>query len=236
MRRTPLLPAALVLLALAGCATGGPPHRGGGRHRFGPPGDMPRLFVSPAGEVFRGAPGEPPPIAAWFHEADADGNGEISFPEFQADFRRAFAAYDADHDGEIGPEEVARYETEIFPEMATRGGGFGGGGGGGPRMGGGGRRGGGMGGGMGGGFGGGGSRGRGGPPGGMAYRMSGAARFGLLPIAHPIMEADADFNRGVSRLEWDQAAATRFGMLDTAHNGRLTLQGLAAMRRGPPGR
>jgi hypothetical protein len=70
---------------------------------------------------------------------------------------------------------------------------------------------------------------------GGAYRMSGGARFGLLPISHPIMAADADFNRGVSRLEWDQAAASRFALLDTAHNGRLTLQGLVALRRRPPG-
>ena len=134
MRHQSVLSATL-LLALAGCATNGPPHRGGG-HRFGPPGDMPRLFVSPAGQVFRAEPGAPTPIAAWFAQADTDGDGTIIYAEFQADFRRAFASFDTDHDGEIGPDEVTSYETEIFPEMATRGrSGFGGGG---PGMGGGG--------------------------------------------------------------------------------------------------
>jgi hypothetical protein len=129
---------------------------------------------------------------------------------------------DADHDGEIGPAEVARYEQEILPEMQSRVGPGGGGmrmmrgrrmrrGSGGRRelqQGGGGRRGG---------------------MGAMAM-MSGAARFGLLPIAHPIMDADTNFNRGVSREEFTQAAARRFAMLDTQHVGRLTLQQLIEAR------
>lgn len=227
-----LLTAAGAALSFSGGATASPPHRGGGG-----PGDRPHLFVSPAGEVFREAPGASPPIESWFHQADANGDGAIGFLEFQADFRRAFAAFDTNHDGEIGPEEVAHYETEIFPEMAMRGrGGFTGGGrrpageggGGGEGMGRGGR----------GGFGG---EGFGGAPRGSAarrgggYVMGGAARFGLLPISHPIMTADADFNRGISPAEYDQAAATRFNQLDTAHNGRLTLEGLIALRRRPPG-
>jgi hypothetical protein len=233
---------AAAFLTLTACAAGGPHHRGPGR--FGPPGEMPRLFVSPAGQVFRTAPGEPPPIAAWFRQADENGDGAISFAEFQADFRRAFAAFDSDHDGEIGPDEVTRYETEILPEMATRGrGAFGGGSpgagmgpggrGGGEHGGGSGRGGGGRRGGGGAGRGGGGAGAGAGAPG--AYRMSGAARFGLLPISHPIMAADADFNRGVSRAEYDQAAASRFSQLDMAHNGRLTLDALTALRRRPPG-
>jgi Ca2+-binding EF-hand superfamily protein len=204
------------------------------------------LFVSPAGKPFRGAPGQPAPIEAWFAEADADHDGTISYAEFQADFRRYFAELDTNHDGEIAPDEVTRYETEILPEMHSGGGGgFGGGGGGG--MGGrgggggggmGGRGGGGMGG-HGGGMGGrGGGGGFGGAPrgggassgGGMGYFPSGAARFGLLPIPHPIMSADEDLNRGVSIAEWDHAAASRFNLLDEAHNGRLTLPELQARR------
>ena len=227
-----LVTAAGAALMFSGSATASPPHRGGGGPRDGA-----RLFVSPAGEVFRETPGAPPPIEAWFRQADANGDGVIGYLEFQADFRRAFATFDTDHDGEIGPEEVAHYETEIFPEIATRGrGGFTGGsrrpageGGGGEGMGRSGR----------GGYGG---EGFGGAPrgsaarrGGGAYMMGGAARFGLLPISHPIMTADADFNRGVSRAEFDQAAATRFPQLDTAHNGRLTLEALIELRRHPPG-
>jgi hypothetical protein len=80
-----------------------------------------------------------------------------------------------------------------------------------------------------------------GRPGGMGAMamMSGAARFGLLPIAHPIMDADTNFNRGVSREEFTQAAARRFAMLDTGHTGRLTLQQLIEARVqafGPGGR
>jgi hypothetical protein len=251
-----LLPSILGLALLAtACASGGPPQRfrghGEGMRRGGGPmggGMGPRLslFVSPAGKPFRGAPGQPAPIEAWFAEADANHDGTIGYAEFQADFRRYFAELDTNHDGEIAPDEVTRYETEILPEMASRGGGFGGGAGGrgggmGGRGGGMGGRGGGMGGGMGGrggGMGGrgGGMGGRGGGMGGGSsgggggYYPSGAARFGLLPIPHPIMAADEDLNRGISIAEWDHAAASRFNLLDEAHNGRLTLPELQARR------
>lgn len=218
MRVRNLLPLFGLILLAAACAPGGPPRR------FGPwpEGMGPRLslFVSPAGEPFRATPGGAPPIAAWFAGADADGDGALRYAEFQADFRRWFAALDADHDGELAPAEVTRYETEILPEMASSraGSGFagrrgGGGMGGRPR----GRR-------PGGGMWGGGMNMAGGLPGG-------AARFGLLAIPHPIMSADSDFNRGVSRAEFDRAAATRFNLLDEAHIGRLTLAGLVARRQ-----
>jgi hypothetical protein len=84
---------------------------------------------------------------------------------------------------------------------------------------------------MGGGMGrGGGMRQGGGDLAGRMAMMSGAARFGLLPIAHPIMDADTNFNRGVSLEEFTQAAARRFAMLNTQNNGRLTLEQLQAMR------
>jgi hypothetical protein len=196
-------------------------------------GPRPALFVSPAGKPFRGGAGEGGPIAAWFAAADADGDGALGFAEFQADFRRYFAELDTDHDGEIAPDEVTRYETEILPEMAGRGPGAGIGGGresGGERGrrhgGGGGMRRGGSGG-MGGGRGGGGGTG-GGRGGGMA---GGAARFGLLAIPHPVMSADENLNRGISPAEFDRAAATRFNQLDEAHDGRLTLAELIERRQ-----
>jgi hypothetical protein len=104
--------------------------------------------------------------------------------------------------------------------MGGRGGGMGGGHGGG--MGG---RGGGM-----GGDGGTGDRMGGGGGAAVPYYPSGAARFGLLAIPHPIMSADDDLNRGISIAEWDRAAASRFNMLDEAHDGRLTLAELTARR------
>lgn len=227
MRRTLCL---ICALALSGCATQGPGPRGGPGMAMG----MARapLFVSPAGEPFRRAQESGPLIRAWFAGADRDGDGALIWPEFEADFARYFAVLDADHDGEIDPAEVSRYETEILPEMAGRG--FNAGRGRGGSMGrppGGGMSGGGRGGISGGGRGG----GRGGP--GMGARMammSGAARFGLIPLSHPIMEADADFNRGVTRAEFAGAALRRFAMLDGAGDGRLTLAGLLAGRmRGP---
>lgn len=220
-----------------------PPQAAPDAPRRGPPGRRgPRIFVSPAGEVYRPGPGGRP-FADWFRRADADGDGAIGWDEFRADFARVFATFDTDGDGEVEPEEVTRYETELLPEMSSTFG-FG-------------RR------------GGSGGRGRGGggaPPDGSsdpgraggggetgalptsgrrrpAYSasMTGAARFGLLPIPHPIMEADLNFNRGVTRDEWERAARRRFTALDSAHNGRLTpmslLEGrMAAMGGGSGGR
>ena len=56
------------------------------------------------------------------------------------------------------------------------------------------------------------------------------ARYGLIPIPHPIMAADDDFNRGVSVAEFDHAARSRFNLLDENHVGRLTLEQLEARR------
>src|SRR4051794_34416945 len=117
----------LLLLGLTLCAAACAP--GASPRRLGPPppgiGARFSLFVSPAGEPFRRAPGRAAPIAAWFAGADSDGDGALSFTEFQADFRRWFAALDSDHDGEIAPAEVTRYETEILPEIASSQSGFG---------------------------------------------------------------------------------------------------------------
>ena len=111
-------------------------------------------------------------------DLDANHDGVLTFAEFQADFRRFFAILDANHDGEIAPDEVNRYETEILPEISS----------------------------------------------GVV------ARFGLIPILHPIMAADDDLNRGVSVAEFDHAARSRFNILDEQHVGRLTLAQLEARR------
>ena len=213
-----------LILILAGAAVATP----AASQPRGPGGPGRGLFVSPAGEPFRRSEGAAQPMRAWFEQADADHDGALGWAEFETDFLRWFAVLDADHDGEIAPAEVARYEQQILPEMQSR---FGPGSG---RMGmvrnraeprgpyepastrrglqsrGG--------------------RGRGIDVGRIAL-MSGAARFGLLPIAHPVMDADVDFNRGVTRREFSQAAARRFAMLNTQNNGRLTLGQLAELRR-----
>ena len=176
------------------------------------------LFVSPAGRVYRLAPGAPP-LAAWFGAADGNGDGSIDWAEFQADFLATFGELDRDSDGEIEPEEVIYYENDVLPEMSARASGLAdrrqamGGrmrrGDGAMRL----RSGGG---------------GRGGA--GLVARFAGAARFSLLPIPHPIMAADADFNRGVTRAEYERAAASRFAMLNGGGDGRLTLEELRALR------
>jgi hypothetical protein len=58
----------------------------------------------------------------------------------------------------------------------------------------------------------------------------GAARYGLLDIPQPVAAADLDLNRGVSRVEFQQAAIYRFGLLDTAHRGALQLDQLQVLR------
>jgi Ca2+-binding EF-hand superfamily protein len=199
------------------------------------------------GEPFRGPDGE----LRWFTGADGNGDGALTRAEFEADALRFFAVLDRGKDGEIDPDDMQYYETELFPELRVAGPGGGGGpragragggrmgggrgggrgGMGGGRMGGGGMGGGGMGGGQGGGDGGGQSDGR-----TMAAMMGrqGAGRFSYLDIPEPVASADSNFNRGVSAQEFIAAADTRFALLDRNHDGRLTLAELPAIRRGRP--
>lgn len=184
-------------------------------------GERGRLFLSPMGEPFRrGAD----PAAAWFAGADMDKDGRLTRAEMRADALRFFATLDADHDGEIGPDEIDRYEQAIAPEIG--GGAFDGGGlprsGSGPRgrrdsRGGGGHR------------GGGGERPSGGedeaggtPAGPTEPAVQGAARYSYLALPEPVIAADADLNGGVSRAEFTQAADRRFRLLDADADGLIT--------------
>ena len=261
MRRT--IAVSLIALALAGCATEGPPQSrrhtppGGWRHGVVGP-DSPRgakngprhTFISPMGEPFRThAPGDPAPDLTWFQGVDTNHDGRITLGEFRADTTRFFAILDVNKDGEIDPQEIDRYETEIAPEIRSGMAGYGGGGSG-SRPGGGGMRGrgGGMGGhgrggggGMGGGFGGpGGGDARPGD-GGMPTARRGAGRFGYFDLPEPVVAADTNLNRGVSAKEFDDAAIKRFGLLDTMHQGYLTrdtlpmLEGEGSRHRGGGG-
>jgi Ca2+-binding EF-hand superfamily protein len=60
---------------------------------------------------------------------------------------------------------------------------------------------------------------------------TGGGALGLLSIPEPVAAADSNFNRGVSALEFEQAATKRFAMLDTNADGRLTLEELEARRQ-----
>ncbi len=218
----------ILATALSACAGGppngrpdadvgglGPPGRGG-------PGMMggQQLFISPAGEPFRAPPGQPYPVAAWFSGADSNHDGAVSRDEFIADALRFFAVVDADHNGVIDGFEVSAYETRIAPEIirgvapSMRRGpmGQGPGGGDGP---------------PGGGRGPGGGQGPGRRGGGMgANVLQGAALYSLIAEPEPVMGADADFDRRISKDEAVKAAKTRFALLDRDKDGVLKLEEL----------
>lgn len=213
-------PLAFSLLLIAGCASApsGPPP-------VAPPsGPRAGLFISPMGEPFRAreTPGADL-IARWFAGADLDGDGNLTVAEMQRDADRFFRTLDVNGDGEITPPEMVRYEEQVAPEIqlgsqAGRGGmGMGRGGFAGRRGNAGGHR---------------------GPPPGEteeggeqaaqpgkqpAFRLpEGASRYALLDMPQPVAAADADFNRAVTRAEFEAAAAERFQLLDKNHDGRLT--------------
>jgi hypothetical protein len=202
------------------------------------------VFLSPMGEPFRSDDPAHDNVGDWFAAADTDHDGALTLVEMQADAARFYKTLDTNHDGEIDPDELTRYESEVAPEVQVglqmgagmggfRGGGEGGWGG---RGGGGGRRGGGMGRGGGGGgrggWGGGqeGSGGGGGAPrggsGGFDPGLQGAGRYSFLNIPEPVISADADLNRGVSLKEFLAAAGQRFVLLDRNHRGRVTREDL----------
>lgn len=226
-RASTLAVTVVAALALSACA-GGPPGGPGGRR--GPDGPAaPALFISPFGEPFVAAAGQPCPVADWFRGADADLDGGVTFEEFTTDGTRWFARLDTDRDGRLNQTELAAYETSLR--------GFGSGprgpaasgwpGGEGPRGGGGRRPGGGMvenlaadetqqgpG-------GGGPPRGGGGPRGPQGYGVIADAGFFNLP--QPVKAADVNVDQRVTAAEWAAATQRWFLALDTDRDGRLTL-------------
>ena len=180
-----------------------------GRGFEAPPGDgqqdpgraRHQLFISPAGEPFRAQDDARYPVAAWFSGADANHDGALSRDEFVADAGRFFAVLDADKDNIIDGFEVSTYEKNIAPEIllgANPAAGPSGSGGGPPRK-------------------------RGGLVGGG---MQGAAPYALLAEPQPVMGADADFNRRISRDEALKAARSRFALLDADQDLVLHLDDL----------
>jgi hypothetical protein len=193
-------------------------------------------FISPMGEPFRPhAPGDDT-LADWFRQADSNHDGVLTGAEMQADADRFFATLDTDHDGEIDPDELTHYEWEIAPDIqvmsrtrraagdtsktARRAGAERDRGDGQWRRGesddnd----------------IGQGGARGR---RGGMDDGLQGAARYALLNIPEPVAAADADFDRGITLSEFRQAAVARFQLLDSAHQGKLSLSQLEALPHAP---
>ena len=74
------------------------------------------IFISPMGEPFRGADGVSG-AEEWFRKADANHDNRITPEEFEADAMRFFATLDTDRDGEIGPDEISHYESDVAPEI-----------------------------------------------------------------------------------------------------------------------
>jgi Ca2+-binding EF-hand superfamily protein len=177
-------------------------------------------FISPMGEPFRARTRDDDTLARWFNQADGNHDGQVTPDELKADADRFFATLDADGDGEIGPEELIRYEWELAPDIQVN------------------------------------SRLKSQPREGAALPrpefaedspqkhreksrrddaepqlggLQGAARYGLLNMPEPVAAADADFNRSISRAEFEQAAIERFKLLDVDGRGALTLTSLEAM-------
>jgi hypothetical protein len=175
-------------------------------------------FISPMGEPFRPRTATDDTLARWFNQADRNHDGLLTQDEMVADAARFFATLDSDSDGEIGPEELIHYEWELAPDIQVN------------------------------------SRlqrlpgeaapakppeeadaesrrprrGRGDAD-WLAGGLQGAARYGLLNMPEPVAAADADFNRAISRAEFDQAAVARFQLLDRVRRGGLTLAALESM-------
>ncbi|MFN3814708.1 hypothetical protein [Brevundimonas sp.] len=225
---------ALCALTAACASRPGPPDR--------PP--TPQLFISPFGQPFHGEPAAPYPSAQWFLQADADGDGALSFEEFSADGMRYFRELDLDGDGVIGASEIGAYEIQLAGirsrMMGQRG----------PRPPGQGRP----------------NAGDGGPPmqlqppGGGGQRPPGGAPprgapggqggprgpgGGYGPVAdadffgrpQPIRSADANMDQRITPDEWVAATRRWFSALDADHDGVLTFETLPRTRaQSGPGR
>lgn len=188
----------LLSLVCLGAVAGGPAAAQPPAPPAGPPVSV---FISPMGEPFRRAQGPGEPVERWFAGADADRDGAVTVTEFQADAARFYGTLDVNSNGEIAPDEISRYETQIAPEIQSgmrmiqlydRNG----------RP----------------------VRQRGQRPGLGPYGMGTQA---LLAIPQPVISADADFNRGVSPAEFRHTAGQRFLLIDRNHDGRLTRDELA---------
>jgi hypothetical protein len=158
------------------------------------------LFLSPMGQPFRSGDPAADNAGAWFAAADRERDGALTLDELREDAARFFATLDTDRDGEIGPAEMARYENEVAPEVQVglqmRGSAVG------ESLG---RR----------------EQRRRGRVAVYAEGIEGAGRYAFLNIPQPVIAADFDMNRGVSREEFGRAADQRFQMLDRDRDGRL---------------
>jgi len=176
-------------------------------------------FISPMGEPFRPRSASDDTLARWFAQADRNHDGQLTADEMRADADRFFALLDGDRDGQIEPDELIQYEWELAPDIQLD-----------SRL----------------------KRRPGEPapakapgdteqsrqedrskrirqPDWLSGGLQGAARYGLLNMPEPVAAADADFNRAISRAEFEQAALERFQLLDRDKRGSLNLGTLETM-------
>jgi len=164
------------------------------------------IFISPMGEPFHGDGGLSG-AELWFRKADANRDNRITPQEFEADALRFFATLDTDHDGEIGPDEVEHYESDVAPEirvMSTYGD---------PEL----------------------AKsdddGNVTPP--PYPTRLGAGRYGFLDSPEPVITADVNFDRAITRSEFAQTALKRFKQLDTNGDGVITRDDLPKLDAHP---
>jgi hypothetical protein len=159
------------------------------REAEGPPVPRAQLFISPAGQPFRAAPGRPYPAGEWFAQADVDHDGRLTRDEFRADAEAWFKVVDADNNGQLGMIEATRWEEELVPEVARDPMGSGIGRRGPPKR------------------------------NQLDTRRQGAAAYSLVNEPHPVRGADSDFSMTVSTREWRAATDRRFAVLDPDGDG-----------------
>lgn len=165
-------------------------------------------FISPMGEPFRPRVAGDDTLRNWFHQADRDGDGALTTAEMEADAVRFFGTLDTERDGQILPEELVAYETEVAPEIqvnsrwrSARGEPVG------DKMK---------------------LRNRG----ISSYDpndLHGAARYTLLNMPQPVAAADTDFDRAITLAEFRAAAVKRFALLDRNADRKLNLVELRAL-------
>ena len=171
-----------------------------------PPPTPPSLFISPCGQPFRSATGEPYPVARWFAQVDRDGDGRIDRKEFRADAEAFFRVLDRNHDGVIDGFEVSGYEHDVVPEILGSYGGVA------PEAHedakGGGRR-----------------RDRAAPPPDL-YATQGAAVYELIDKPEPVSAADTELTGHITLAAFLAEADHDFDVLDKTGRGYLTLADL----------
>jgi hypothetical protein len=187
---------------------GGPDITVSGQARPIDPLDGPAVFLSPMGEPFR-SDDKLSGAEHWYVQADTDHDRRLTRVEFQADAARFFARLDTVHDGVIGPDELLHYETEIAPEVMVL------------------------------------------STYGDVSKMKvdsdgkvsdppyptrlGAGRYSWIITPEPVIAADSNMDRGVTKLEFEAAANARFKILDRNGDGALVraeLPKLVAPRGG----